>query len=522
MSAQYFIADSELKLNRLDDAENHFKALQAKMPDYTYLSLKLAYIHFLQGKKNAVQEVKKILKSSTNPDELHFGAVILRKSGDKKTPVTTHEKLYKTYENDPVYALYLAREYVENKRYPEALDLLNDTIKRHKDPLAIEMLSFVLLQKGANDLIQGNLSDAKKTFEQAQELNIHPTEAICNLSQILILENKRDDAWRLFQKAESQSADSPSVIKMSAQFDIFDKRYDSAIRRLNQLKDNSKSDLDGSGWYLMAIAQSHLGQWDEATKSLTEAKKHGISDSPATAVIVIQNALQAFENNDYTRAEKALSVAAKYKDQMNPADKVRYDYLTAISHLRNRKFSQAKSSLESTKNGFNKLSDSEKKQVIETGSLNLSFELAYVQYELNNFDAAISLLSGINTTESKSLEAAIRRKLAFTALKNRKYDQAQEHYNKLTTLSSANTTDQYNLFITQLLTNKASNPADKLEKFVKQNMPESLLNYAIYLDNAGNNDEAMKYYRKYVEQNSGSHIEEVRQMLTSKARVWGP
>ena len=521
MSAQYFIADSELKLNRLDDAENHFKALQSKMPDYNYLKFKLAYIRVLKGQKPALSDIRKLIKNSTNSDELNFGAVILRKLGDRKNAIATHQMLKNQNENDPVYDLYLARDYLETKQYDEAIDILTQSFNQHKNPLAIELLSIVLLNKGSEQLVSGNFNDAKTTFEKAQSLNIHPQEATCNLAQILILENNKDEAYRLFQQVEHLSMQSPTAIKMAAQFDIFDQQYESAIQRLKQLSADQNQPQDGTVWYLMAIAQSNLGKWSEATDALANAEKLGVIDSPAKAIIEIQGIIQAYQNNDYARAEKLLSKTASYRDKMSPEDKVRYDYLTAISYLRNRKFAQAKTTLELTKTGFNKLTTEQKNQITKDGVLNLSFELAYVQYELNNFDAALTLLSGINSSESRSLEAAIRRKLAFQALKNKKYDLAQEHYTKLNTLVTSNNIDQYNLFITQLLINKASNPSEKFEKFIKQNIPESMLNYAIYLDNSGKSEQAMKYYRDYVSQGNGEHIHEVQQMLSTKSRVWG-
>ena len=522
MSAQYFIADSELKLNRLNDAEEHFAALLSKMPEYHYLKLKLAYIRILKGQRSALTEFRKLIKESTNPDEFHFGAVVLRRTGDRKNAVAIHQKLKSEHEDDPIYDIYLARDYLEIGQYQDAIDLLTKVVGKNKDPLAIELLSIILLNLGAENMNSGELKEAKNKFEQARSLNVHPQEAICNLAQILILENKKDDAYRLFQQAEQISTQTPVVIKMAAQFDIFDHQYEAAIERLKPLTTGKDVVQDGTAWYLMAIAQSNLGQWSEAAKSLSKSEKLGVSDSPAKAMIQIQGILKAYQDNDNSRADKLISKLTDYRDKMRPQDRVRYDYLTAISYLKNRKFSQAKTALENTKNGFDKLEPEQKNEVTANGELDLSYELAYVQYELNNYDAALAILTEMNTPDGRTLESAVRRKLAVQALKNHKYDLAQEHYNKLTEIGTSGNIDQYNLFLTQLQMNKMPNPAEKFEKFIKQNIPESILNYAIYLDNSGDSEQAMKYYREYVSRKNGEHVQEVQQMLTTKARVWGP
>ena len=61
----------------------------------------------------------------------------------------------------------------------------------------------------------------------------------------------------------------------------------------------------------------------------------------------------------------------------------------------------------------------------------------------------------------------------------------------------------------------------QLEKYAKQNIPEAVLNYAIYLDNAGEAAKATQYYENYVSMTSSRKSEDVRRMLLTKQRVWG-
>ena len=64
-------------------------------------------------------------------------------------------------------------------------------------------------------------------------------------------------------------------------------------------------------------------------------------------------------------------------------------------------------------------------------------------------------------------------------------------------------------------------PEDTLEKYARQNNPEAVLNYAIYLDGSGDAAQATRYYEKYVSLTSAKKAESVREMLEIKQRVWG-
>ena len=523
MGAQYFTADSELKLGHLDKAEQLFKELEEKMPDYRYLKLKLAYIRMLRGEPGAEKEVRKLMKESDNPDDLHFGAVILRREGFVDDSIAIHTKLRENNMDQNIYGIYLAREYLEAREYKQASDILMQILDESvNDSLAWEMLSMTLLNQGEEAMLLGDFDQARSFFEQALSMDVHTTEAHCCFSQLALLEGNLDEAFQSFQMAEQISAGDPNVIRLAAQFDMMDGEFQYAEQRLKELEKNESAEvLGGSGFYLMAVAQSSLGKWDDAAQSLKTAEKYGVIDSPASSTIALQSAMKAYKEENFEELPHLLEEAGQNKDGLNEIDRVRFDYLSAVSDIRNKKFGQAKNALETVKREFAELDPEVRAQLIDGGKLDVSFELAYVYYETGNYDNALSLLSGKNTNESKSLEAAVRRKLGFQALRNKKYESALENYNRLNNLGNASASDQYNLVLAKLESNKLSDAGNVLEKYAKQNIPEAVLNYAIYLDNAGEASKATQYYEKYVSMASSRKSEEVRRMLTTKQRVWG-
>lgn len=523
MGAQYFTADSELKLGHLDKAESLFKALEKEMPDYRYIQLKLAYIRMLRGDSSAMEEVQKLMKETTNPDDLHFGAVMLRKHGFVDESVDIHRQLYEDNMENRQYGLYLAREYLEAHSYTQASEILMAMIDESpNNHLAWEMLSFTLLHQGMEAMMAGDYEQSHANFEQALSMEVHATQAYCSISQLYFLEGEQELAYEAYQMALQQTADDPTVIRLAAQFDILDKKYEYAIRRLQELSTTQGIEsLGGSGWYLMAIAQSYLGNWSEAGKALDEAEKNGVYDMPARNVISLQRAMTAYNGGKYAEMDKLLQSVSHDRDALNDVDRVRFDYMTSVSAIRSKKYSLAKSSLESVKSRYALLSAKEREKITANGSLDISFELAYVYYETGNLDAALNALGGKSNAETKSLEAAVRRKLGYQALKNKKYDTALSNYNRLNALGGTSVSDQYNLILIQLQMNKLSNARESLEKYAKQDIPEAVLNYAIYLDGTGDGAKAMQYYEKYLSMTSGRKSEDVHRMLTTKTRVWG-
>ena len=523
MAAQYFTADSELKLGHLDTAEKLFLALSEKMPDYKYIRLKLAYIRMLRGDQNAADEVRELMKSTDNPDDLHFGAVMLRKNGAVDESIVLHTRLYEDT-NDGKYAVYLAREYLELQKYDEAIALLKNVAGSDKNsPLVTEMLSLTLLNQGIDAMMTGDFDKARELFEQSRSLGIHQVPVYCSLSQLALLEGDSDKAFEYFQEAEKLSPSDANVTKLAAQFDIMDGEYAYAVRRLTELSSRrNDNELGGGGWYLMAVAQSHTGDWHAAGKSLDEAEKCGVIDAQAAVVVALELAMQAYEQGNMDELNAQLEKVGMYQEVLDDVDRVRYLYLSAISHIKARKFTLARSELENVKSGFDALPASARSSVIENGKLDLSYEIAYVNYEAGNYDAALNAISKKSgDNEFRTLEAAIRRKLAMQAMRSRKMDTAIDHYNRLNTISNLSPADQYNLTIAKLEANKLKSDDGILEKMARQNNAEAVLNYAIYLDNLGDGAKAMQYYQKYVNMSGAKKAAEVNSMLSTKQRVWG-
>lgn len=523
MGALYFVADSELKLGHLDVAETKFKALQVLMPDYRYIKLKLAYIRMLRGDVTAIDEVKQLIEQSDRPDDLHFGAVMLRKEGFNEDSMAIHRRLYELDSQNVDFGIFLARDYLENKDYTQAVDLLNsiiDSNTRHN--LAWEMLSLTILNQGVDAMMLGDFEQARGHFEQALTMEVHATEAHCSLAQIAILEGETDEAFSSFQAAEQLASDDPNVVKLAAQFDIMDAAYSYAVKRLEDLYESQSSDaLGGAGWYLMAVAQSSLGKWKEAEHAIEQAEKYGVIDAPANAVVALQNAMLALSEGQDEYVERNLSRVEQFKEGLEADDKIRYDYLSAIVDIRRKKYSQAKSSLESVMSKFSSLPLASRKAIVAGGNLDVSFELAYVYYETGNYESALSLVSGLRSSEAQALEIAIRRKLGPQALRNKKYDAAIDNYERLSALGANTPADQYNLIVAQLMAAKLTNADVVLDRFAKQNIPEAVLNYAIFLDKANESATATRYYEKYVSMTSARRSESVRKMLSTKQRVWG-
>ena len=247
----------------------------------------------------------------------------------------------------------------------------------------------------------------------------------------------------------------------------------------------------------------------------------GVVDSPASAVVALQGAMNAYDGGDFAKLDRQLERVERFKEGLDTLDRIRYDYLQAISSIRSKRYTQAKTALEAVQNGFSELDPDSRRLIVEGGRLDVSYELAYVYYETGNLDAALSLLGAKPSADRRSLEAAVRRKLGYQALKNHKYDAALDNYNRLNALGNPSNSDQYNQVLAKLQAKKLSNAEDVLEKYAKQNIPEAVLNYAIYLDGVGEGARATQYYEKYVSMASSRKSEDVRRMLSTKQRVWG-
>ena len=523
MGAQYFTADSELKLGHLDRAEELFKALEKEMPDYRYIRLKLAYIRMQRGESGALEDVQQLMKETTNPDDLHFGAVMLRKNGLVNDSLDIHVRLHEDHLDDSIYGVYLAREYLEMKSYNQASEILTTIIDNSpNNALAWEMLSLTLLYQGMEAMMTNEFEQARNYFDKALSMDVHVTQAHCSFAQLSLLEGNPDEAYQSFQQAVELSEDDPTVIRLAAQFDILDGDYRHALDRLNALVETQTDKaLGGSGWYLMAIAHSYLGDWDAASHALTEAEKLGVTDSPARAIITLQSAMTAYNAGKYDTMDRLLQSIVKDRDSLDDVDRIRFDYMVSVNAIRSKRYSLARTSLESLRSRYASLSSVQKQEIVADGNLDISFELAYVYYETGNLDAALNSLGNRSTPEAKNLEAAIRRKLGYQALKNKKYDMALENYNRLNSLGATSVSDQYNLVVIQLEMKKLKNAGETLEKYAKQDIPEAVLNYAIFLDDADRGAEAMQYYKQYMEMTSGRKTEEIRRMLLTKMRVWG-
>jgi len=524
MSAEYFIADCELKLGNLDKAEQLFKELGEKMPDYRYIRLKLDYIDIQRGNKKAIKSVKEEVEESNNPEDIHFGAVMLRQSGDVESSLSLHRRLSDTNPEKTQYSIYLARDYLETHNYTQAAEVLQNIIDNDlNNNVAWSMMSLTLLYQGADSMMLGDFDQARMLFEQALGMDVHVTQAQCSLSQLALLEGDMDTAYSAYMAAEQISSDDPNVIKLAAQFDMMDGAYDYAVKRLTELNATQSSRaMGGSGWYLLAIAQSNMGNWTEAEKSLAEAEKYGVVDSPANAAVALERAMSAYRANDFDTFTRQLERIDQYKEGLDGVDKIRFDYLTAVNHIRNKRFSQAKSALETVRSEFDELNSSARATIVNNGVLDISVELAYVYYETGNLDAALSIIEKHkNNASFNAIEMAVRRKLGFQALRSKKYDKAVENYNRLDSLGAKSNSDQFNLVVARLMSDKLSDANATLAKFANGDLPEGVLNYAIYLDKTGNASLATRYYEKYVGMSHARKAEEVRKMLATKQRVWG-
>jgi len=522
MSALYFIAESELRLGNLDSAEEKFKALEALMPDYRYLRLKLAYIRMLRGEPGGAEEIRQIIDSTDNPDDLHFGAVLLRKHGLADESLEIHRRLVEGQSSSSKYGLFLARDYLELRNYSQAAEILMAIIDEslHND-LAWEMLSLTLLHQGVDAMMLGEFEQARQVFEQALVMDVHLIEAYCSLSQLALLEEEFDVAFSSFQAAEQVSAVDPNVIRLAAHFDIRDGEYQYAVKRLNEMiATQAPASMGGTGWYLMAVAQSSLGNWDEAAQALVEAERYGVVDSPANAVVALQKAMRALNAGELSVFEQYLARVDQFKEGLDTVDRLRFDYLSAINDIRNKRFSQARAKLESVRSEFRSLPPKVRGEIVEGGVLDINFELAYVYYETGNFAGALGLIGNNAGEDYRALETAVRRRLGQQALRNRKLDVALEHYERLNVISTA-LADQYNLVVVRLMAGRLANAESTLERYAKQNIPEAILNYAIYLDKSNDAVTATRYYERYVALTSARKSEEVRKMLATKQRVWG-
>lgn len=523
--AIYFRADSFLKLGKLDEAEEGFRYILKEKPDYNYVKLKLAEIDSLRGKsQEAASATRELLGATSNGDDRHYSAVLLRRMGYLEESVEIHQKLVSEQPGSMRYKLYLARDFLEGKNYDQAILLVSEVIdKEISNNTAWEMLSLTLLYKGYDAMLSGNLADAKSSFEQALSTEQHKVESHCGLSQIAVMEGDLEQAQSQYQEAVSLSAQHPSVLKMGAIFDILIEDYVAAKQKLGTLQGLGRDDAIGAGgWYLLAVVNSNTGNWGEASQHLLKAEGLGLIDMPASAALALQNAMTAAKAANYAELDLQLSKAEVFKDMLDEVDLVRFNYLSVSSLVRQKKFAQAKTLLESVKKDFNGMSPELRAQIVEGGNLDVDYELAYINLESGSYDAALRLVSSKRGGEYKNLELALRRKLGADAFKSRRYGQAVDHLNTVIALGGNDTADNFNLSVAELMAGKLRDADNTLEKFARQSIPEALLAYAIFLDDSGQSAKASSYFAKYLKTSDGRKAEEVKKILQTKERVWGP
>ncbi|MFA5624162.1 MAG: tetratricopeptide repeat protein [Bradymonadales bacterium] len=526
LGAAYFRADCYLKLGKLDEAHKAFTEILNEKPDYLYVKLKLAEIEHLRGNNSEAEtRTRLLLNESSNVDDKHFAAVLLRRMGNIDESLNIHKDLVKADPKNERLSLYLARDYIEGRSYDEALLIISEVIDQHfSNELAWEMMSLALLYKGYDAMLSGDLVSARETFEQARSTEQHNVESLCSLSQIAMLEANFEGALDLYHEAVSIAEEHPSVLKLGSIFDLLMEDYGAAQRKLHVLQNLGDDKIIGAGgWYLMAIVNSHLGNWPLASEQLKKAEGMGFVDMAASAAIALQNAMDAAKAGKHDELDKELTKADMFKDMLEPIDRVRFNYLSVSSMVRQRKYSQAKSLLEDVKRSFNNLSAEQRGEVVEGGQLDVDYELAYINLESGSYDAALKIIaSKRGGGEYKNLELALRRRLGADTFKNKRYSQASIHFNTAISLGGTETADAFNAAIADLMAGKLRDPENTLERYARQNIPEALLAYAIFLDNSGQTAKASGYFARYLNSTGGRKAEDVKKILQNKERVWGP
>ncbi|MDR0620551.1 MAG: tetratricopeptide repeat protein [Deltaproteobacteria bacterium] len=207
----YYLGRLTQKQNKRKEAINYFRKSLKKNPNFVPAMAELALLYEQENRLNEAESVYrqliKLQPESTVP-QARLSHILL-KTGRKAQAVELLKQMSKSLPNtvDAVQAsIVVGLAYIDEGMFKEATDELeaalaqspnNDTVKY----LLASLLSKTGSQDRAATLLEG-VSPASEYFVDSKLL----------LCSILILQNKRDAAYAMLDKARSQAPTSPQLV----------------------------------------------------------------------------------------------------------------------------------------------------------------------------------------------------------------------------------------------------------------------------------------------------------------------
>ena len=275
--------------------------------------------------------------------------------------------------------------------------------------------------------------------------------------------------------------------------------------------------MSDASWQDLAVAYANTQQWEQAQEALNSAATNfpGIQ-----ARIELELGLAAARRAEWRGASDHLDAARAVEQALNNTQRIQLDYISGVVAARQRKYSRAQKRLESALSNLSDLSSRARKKVLSASDNELALLLAYVLYKNNRISKALETLDGARLDDDgRQLKAALESAQAKNSFEAGDLKAALEHLERAAEYSSSTEIEINRAAIKLALGDESV--GDELRKLTREDRPEALINYAIYLDKIAKDPAASyDYYARYVEL-GGPASAKVKKLLEIKARVFG-
>lgn len=371
------LAELELRAGNLDKAlEESTKALEASPQDARVLALHAGILDAEGQTAEAVEYYRKALtESPDSPEYAILLSSLLIKIDRSSEAISELRGFLKKHPNEPLVQFFLGRTYEQKGDLKSAALYMKMARDAQKDNvnLAIEYVRVLLKQHRANDAKAVCTEILKKDPENKLVRKV--------MAQLLIGENKLEEALQHFEVLEKIEEDSTESQMSIALIQLERKNYDDAIRELNLVLAKNADNTDA----LYALANAHAGK--------------GNIDEAASKLMEIPSGDKNFERSRtyaaflYRQAGKLAEAEEALKDVIseNKPEAATVMYLAEI-YKQQGKLEEARETLA---------------DLIETDKDNdrLLYEYALVCYRLNDRTATLQTMSRILEINPKNPDA---------------------------------------------------------------------------------------------------------------------
>ncbi|MFA6597187.1 MAG: tetratricopeptide repeat protein [Ignavibacteriaceae bacterium] len=379
-----------------DISQEMFQQLNKEYPGSEFYGSSLYWIGETFTKQNNIEEARNSFKEAisnkvTNKyidNTIYSLARTYEDSGDYTDAVTYYDELLSFYKESPLASYAQIRIgicYFKLKEYDNSiLELSDPTVKR----LPVEKQTEALYLLGNSHYRVGEYANAEKVYREVIEK--YPASSY-------IREVKYAYAWSIFQE----------------------KKYGDAYKLFNALSLDDDS-IGIKSFYWKGEAKRYTGNEQEALNIYEDfLKKYPNSGLAASALYQIGGI--HYSNGNYDKAFAALSKGVNTKD-----NEVRAKTLTILGEieLQTKRYQQAFQYF----NQINKIKI-EDEFLLFRGLLGKGTALYY----LNNYDAAITVLSEIDSLAPNFESAKVSFYLAECYFAKKDFAQALTFYNKIST-----------------------------------------------------------------------------------------